>query len=163
MIRILPVAFVLLLALPGCDTGGEQDLFLEQSRLPTQGFTETSADGEVLNEDPDDWRVAPFFANQVEVRPAVPNPVARNGLVTITVQDTFGDVLTGGVRVSGVLDTTPPQFVALDRDEGNGPFYELTFNPTLLRLSGGEEARLYRVRVFDSQSRIITYGDILVR
>lgn len=160
MIRTLPVLLVLLLVLPGCDSNEGQTLFLEQSSFPAEGFTSTDEDGEVLDEDADDWRIAPFFANQVEVRPAFPNPVARNGLVTITVQDTFGDALTGEVRVTGFADDGRPVRLAFDE----GPdFYTFTFNPTLLRLAGGEAARLYRVRVFDSQSRIVTYGDILVR
>ncbi len=163
MIR-LPIALsavlaLLLVALPGCDTVEGQDLFFEQSELDPRGFTETGEDGEVVSEDPDDWRVAPFFANQVDVRPASPNPVARNGLVTLTVQDIFG-TFTGELRLSGIGDGR--QFVLLDEDAGPD-FYTFTFNPTRLRISSGEGPRLYRVRVLDSQSRIVTYGDILVQ
>ncbi len=160
MIRTLPILLVLLPCLSGCDTNEGQNLFFDQSTLPPDGFTATDEDGGVTDTDADDWRVAPFFANQVEVRPAFPNPVARNGFVTITVQDTFGDALTGTLRVTGFADDRRP--LSLATDEGPD-FYALTFNPTLLRLTGGEASRLYRVRVFDEANRIVTYGDILVR
>ncbi|MEM1043648.1 MAG: hypothetical protein AAGI91_13590 [Bacteroidota bacterium] len=162
MTRTLLALSALLLVLPGCDTGEGQNLFFEQSSFPAQGLTVTDESGTIEDgsEDPDDWRVAPFFANQVTVRPAFPNPVARNGLVTITVQDTFGDALTGALTVTGRRDDN--RIEALVSDQGPD-FYTLTFNPTRLRLTGGETARLYRVRVFDGQQRIVTYGDILVR
>lgn len=164
MIRTLLVALVALLAMPGCDTNAGQDDFFLQSQLTPEGITRTTPSGEVIGDpDPDDWRVAPTFLGSVEIIPASPNPVERNGLVTIVVQDTFGDVLTGGVRATGFTDTNPRQFVELDRDEGNGPFYTLTFSPTLLRQTGGDAARLFRIRIFTVDSRIVSYGDLDVR
>ncbi len=154
----------LLLALPGCDTNVGQDDFFLESQLAPEGITRTSESGQVLGEpDPDDWRVAPAFQGSVEIIPAAPNPVDRNGLVTIVVQDTFGDVLTGGVRATGFTDTNPSQFVELDRDDGNGPFYSLTFSPTRLRQTGGDASRLFRVRIFTTDNRIVSYGDLEVR
>lgn len=162
MIRTLLLALAVLLTLPGCDTNEGQDFFFDQSRLNPEGITRTNESGEVIGEpDPDDWRVAPTFQGSVQIVPASPNPVDRNGLVTIVVQDTFGDVLTGGVRVVGVDDSG--LFRALDRDDGNGPFYTLTFSPTMLRQTGGDGALLYRLRIFTTDSRIVSYGDIEVR
>ncbi|MEP0545936.1 MAG: hypothetical protein ABJF88_03325 [Rhodothermales bacterium] len=164
MIRTLLLASVCLCLLPACDTNAGQDEFFLESQLSPSGITRTSASGEILGEsDPDDWRVAPAFQGSVEVVPASPNPVDRNGLVTIVVQDTFDDALTGGVRATGFTDTNPRQFVELDRDDGNGPFYTLTFSPTLLRQTGGDAARLFRIRIFTTDSRIVSYGDIEVR
>ena len=159
----LALAATALLAFAGCDTNEGQDTFFLESEQPPEGFTTTDASGQVLDADPDDWRVAPAFRGSVEVVPASPNPVARDGLVTIVVQDTFGDILTGGVRVTGFTDASPSRFVELDRDAGNGPFYALSFRPTLLRTRGGDDARLFRVRVFTNDNRIISYGDLLVR
>ena len=157
---------VLLLALvfvPGCDTNaGQDEFFLQARQLPDGVITRTNESGEIIGEpDPDDWRTAPAFQGSIEVMPAAPNPVERNELVTIIVQDTFGDVLTGGVFVSGVDDNG--LFVRLATDEGTGPFYSLTFNPTRLRIVGGDDARFYRLRIFTNDSRIISYGDIQVR
>lgn len=164
MIRTLLLALAVAVALPGCDTNEGQDLFFDQSRLAPSGITRTDESGAIIGDpDPDDWRVAPAFQGSVEVFPASPNPVNRNGLVTITVQDTFGDILTGGVRATGFTDTNPSQFVELDRDQGNGPFYTLTFSPTRLRQTGGDAARLFRVRIFTTDSRIVSYGDLEVR
>lgn len=162
MIRTLILALAALVALPACDTNEGQDFFFDQSRLAPMGITRTDESGDILGDpDPDDWRVAPTFEGSVQVSPATPNPVNRNGLVTITVQDTFGDILTGGVRAVGIDDSG--QFRELDRDGGNGPFYTLTFSPTILRQVGGDGARLYRVRIFTQDSRIVSYGDLEVR
>jgi hypothetical protein len=163
MIRtLLFVLLLVVLVTAGCDTNAGQDEFFLQSRQPPAGITQTTESGEIIGDpDPDDWRTAPAFQGSIEVMPAAPNPVQRNELMTITVQDTFGDVLTGGVFVSGIDDNG--RFVRLDVDEGTGPFYSLTFNPTLLRIVGGDDARFYRLRVFTNDSRIISYGDIQVR
>lgn len=157
------VLLLALVALTGCDTNEGQDLFFEQSRqLPDGMITRTDESGAVIGDpDPDDWRTAPTFQGSVEVMPAAPNPVQRNELVTIVVQDTFGDVLTGGVFASGFNDNG--EFVRLTEDDGNGPFYSLTFNPTRLRIVGGDDARFYRIRIFTNDSRIISYGDIRVQ
>lgn len=163
MIRTPLLALLLTLVLvTGCDTNEAQDEFFLQSELPAEGITPTNESGEVVGDpDPDDWRTAPTFQGSVEVRPAAPNPVERNGLVTIIVQDTFGDVLTGGVYAAARDDNN--RFVRLDTDTGNGPFYSLSFRPTQLRLVGGDAARLYRIRIFTNDSRLVSYGDLLVR
>ncbi len=162
MIRTLLIALAVLLVLPGCDTNAQQDDFFLQSERTAQGFTRTGDGGEIIGDpDPDDWRVAPTFQGSVQIVPASPNPVSRNGLVTITVQDTFGDVLTGGVRVT--FTDIDRRVILLDRDDGNGPFYSLTFSPALLPFTGTSDARLYRVRIFTNNSRIVSYGDILVQ
>jgi hypothetical protein len=163
MIRTPLLALLLtLVLLPGCDTNEAQDEFFLQSELPPEGITQTNESGEIIGDpDPDDWRTAPAFQGSVEVTPAAPNPVDRNGLVTIIVQDTFGDVLTGGVYALGVDDNN--MFVRLSSDTGNGPFYSLSFRPTQLRLVGGDAARIYRIRIFTNDRRIISYGDLIVR
>jgi hypothetical protein len=161
MIRT-PLLALALVLLAGCDTNEAQDEFFLQSELPADDYTPTNAAGEVVGPaDPDDWRTAPAFRGSVEVVPAAPNPVPRDGFVTIVVQDTFGDIITGGIYAAGFDDNG--RFVRLVTDEGNGPFYALTFDPSRLRLVGGEVARLYRVRLFTNDSRLVSYGDILVR
>ena len=158
------LALAALFLLNGCDTNAEQDDFFLQSQLDPEGITRTNASGEIIGDpDPDDWRVAPTFQGSIQIVPASPNPVDRNDLVTLVVQDTFGDALQGGVRATGFTDTNPPRFVELDRDDGNGPFYSLTFSPSLLRQTGGDGAQLFRIRIFTTDSRIVSYGDIEVR
>ena len=161
MIRLRPLAVLaLLLTLPACDTNVQQDEFFLESELPPNGITRTNEAGEVLEEDPDDWRVAPVFRGAVEVEPAYPNPVVRTGLVTLIVQDTFDDAIVGGIYVSGFDDAGRP--VRLADDLGAGPTYILTFNPAQLSASGGE-GQLFRVRVFTTDFRLITYGDVQVQ
>lgn len=163
MIRFLLFATLALATLPGCDTNGEQDGFLIESGLPPQGITRTTETGEVLGADPDDWRVAPAFRGAVEVEPAVPNPVSRDGLVSITIRDTFDDAIVGGVFVNGRLGNDPNQPIRLATDDSAGPVYVLFFSPNQLRVTAGDDAQLFRVRVFTEDFRLVTYGDIEVR
>lgn len=148
----------------GCDTNQEQDsFFLESEQFPND-YTATSETGAVVGDaDPDDWRVAPAFRGAVEVEPVFPNPVARGGLVTITIQDTFDDAIIGGVFARGRRGNDPAQPFRLAEDNSAGPVYILTFNPTQLRVTAGDDAQLFRVRIFTEDFRLITYGDILVR
>lgn len=163
MIRtLLPLILLVAIAAAGCDTNAGQDEFFLQSRLSPSGITETNASGEVIGDpDTEDWRTAPSFQGSVVVMPARPNPASRNEEILIVVQDTFGDIITGGVNATGINDNN--QFVRLDVDEGNGPIYILSINPRQLRIVGGDDARLYRIRVFTNDNRIITYGDIRVQ
>ena len=159
----LLAVLALLLALPACDTNEQQDEFFLDSELPANGVTRTDETGAVLDADEDDWRVAPAFRGAVEVEPAYPNPVARNGLVTLVIQDTFDDAVVGGLSVRGFRNNDLAQPLTLAVDESAGPTYILTFNPTQLRVSAGDEAQLFRVRVFTQDLRLVTYGDIQVR
>lgn len=151
--------------LAACDTNVEQDAFFLDSERPPEGFTRTADGGAVDSShvDPDDWRVGPAFAGAVRVEPAWPNPVGRNGLVTLVVTDVFGDAIVGGLRLQGITNTAPRQFVELDRDDSAGPVYVFTFDPTRLRLTAGDDAQLFRVRVFTQDAALITYGDVLVQ
>lgn len=153
----------MLLAISGCDSGaGQTDFLAESEDFTPTGYTATNADGVVDSSrvDPNDWRTAPLFRGSVVVSPAAPNPVGREGFVTITVQDTFGDALTGGVFVSAFVDG---RTIRLDTEEAGGPFYTLSFPAALLRTTATEQARLYRLRIFTNDFRIISYGDLLVQ
>lgn len=164
MIRPRPLAVLALaLALGACDTNVQQDEFFLASELPPNGITQTTEAGEVLGEDPDDWRVGPAFRGAVRVDPASPNPVGRNGLVTLVVTDTFDDAIVGGLYLRGFRGNDLAQPWVLAADEGAGPAYVLTFNPTELRVSAGDDAQLFRVRVFTQDFRLVTYGDVLVQ
>lgn len=161
MIRLRPLTVLtLLLVLPACDTNVQQDEFLLDSELPPNGITRTDEAGEVLEEDPDDWRLAPAFRGAVEVEPAYPNPVARAGDVTLVVTDLFGDAVAGGIYVSGFDAAGRP--VRLADDLSAGPTYILRFNPSRLSASDAE-GQLFRVRVFTTDFRLITYGDVQVQ
>ena len=161
--RPLLALLVLVLALPACDTNEEQNSFFVEAEQRPNAYTATSETGAVLELDADDWRVAPAFRGAVEVTPAFPNPVTRGGLVSLTIQDTFDDAIVGGIFVSGRPGNNPGQTLRLAEDNSAGPVYVLDFNPNRLRLTTGDDAQLFRVRVFTQDFRLITYGDILVR
>jgi hypothetical protein len=163
MIRTpLLALLVVLIALPGCDTNAGQDDFFLQSTLLPEGFTRTGDSGVIdsTQVDPDDWRVAPFFFGAIEVDPIYPNPASRTDVVTVVIRDPFEEI-TGGVQVRGYDDNG--RSIPLGDDPGEGLVYAVSFSPLPLRVAGGDDARLYRIQVFDNNSRIISYGDLLVR
>jgi hypothetical protein len=162
MIRTLFLASVCLCLLPACDTNVGQDEFFLESQLPPEDYTRTFEGGIIDSTqiDPNDWRTAPAFRGAVEVDAAYPNPLSRDDFVTIVVRDPFEEI-TGGVRVRGYDDSG--RSIRLGDDVGNALVYAVTFVPSPLRITGGDDARLYRLQVFDNNNRIISYGDILVR
>ena len=164
MIRSLAVSLFALAVFAGCDTNAEQDGFFIESEQFPDGYTATDEAGNVVGDaDPNDWRVAPAFQGAVTVQEAFPNPVNRGGLITITITDTFDDAIVGGVFARGRRNNDPAQPLRLAEDLSAGPVYVLTVYPTQLRVTAGDAAELFRVRVFTEDFRLITYGDILVR
>jgi len=152
--RLGPVLLATVLGV-GCDSSEEQNQYAVDAGRPAEGYTETNGNGEVVSDDPDDWRVAPFFIGKIDVEPARPNGV-QSGLAFIPLR-----VLSPGVvsRLSlrvrledGRLD-----FLAEILDASTVGAYEFTFSGGQLPGKG-----LHRVFVFDALGEIVTYGDILV-
>lgn len=167
----LTVKIVLLLAVPAillsCSStdDAQRDFENEAFRLPNN-FTETDASGNVIREDPDDWRISPMYSGVVEInKPAYPNPTTGqnvriellilsltpvNGLYVRTyIENRFARTLTFDERVP-----VPQGFISLE------------FNPALFDPGGSgtiSGARgLHRVYIFDNRENLITYGDVKV-
>jgi len=163
----LKILFTLIVALflVQCSDNDDQREFERQAMQSPQGITETDASGALTGEnDPDDWRVAPYFQGLVVVDPAFPNPVLTNENVEIHI------LITGERSVMGL-----EAYVLL---EGEG-FRQLDFNDqaplpaglSIVRFQAGRLGEtpnpesalgLNRVLLFDRNGDIITFGDILV-
>ena len=139
----------------GCDGTDLQDQFARDAGRTPQGYTATDRNGAVSDDDPDDWRISPFFAGKVRVDPAFPNPTTGES-VTITVTTFYSDVAPGGVNIQ--TRGNNGRFLILDSEPGVGvSTYLLSFSPATLARSG-----LVRVLVFDTGGEIISYGDVLI-
>ena len=157
---ILTILIIVPLLMIQCSDNDEQRQFERQAFQSPSEITETNEVGELTgNQDPDDWRIAPFFQGRVlEVHPAYPNPAS-------TTQDIYIDITLFTEAVSSIRvfviheGTGPPVF--LDEDRNPGMTVILRFQAIeLLRFEG--ETGIRRILLLDGNDNIISYGDILV-
>lgn len=154
----------LILLLSACGQTDEQRQFERDALSAPDGYTETNSTGEILENDPDDWRVAPFFQGLVEVNPAYPNPVQTTDRVNIEF------TVTGIESVMGLEVAVYYQQGTL-RTIYQEPSSPLQPGITLIQFQAAELGRfdssestigLHRVVLFDNNGNIISYGDIMV-
>jgi len=159
---ILPAALLFIFLIAGCNQSSDQRDFERAAFSLPEGITETSSNGTVINSDPDDWRIAPFFQGLVEIDPAYPNPVLSSEQVSLDV------VVTGVESVSGL------RVYAYYGDNNIRPVFEDLRRPippglTSLPLSPLDIAQFrenpqgtYRIILVDANENVITYGDVRV-
>ncbi len=135
---------------------------------PIENFTRTNQSGQILSEDPNDWRIAARFAGEVQItQVAFPNPT-RNGQVQLTLQFSssigFSRIDFLGITRDGVPVNYP---VILETDFDVPNFGAKTYLLNLVKISPNRNlaelrGRLFRVRIIDSAGNIITYGDVFI-
>lgn len=161
---ILRISLLLLCAVLfiSCDDMDDQREFEREAMAEPSGFTHTDSQGEVLEEDPDDWRISPMFGASISVEyPAYPNPTDGEN-VTITLRFSGTDVVAG-LQVFSYYQQR--EFREIYFDDSDIPlFKDIVFDPRRLDPSGVlDEARgLHRVFIYDLNDNLITYGDIKV-
>ena len=162
-----------LFAASGCDSAVEQDRFADAASGRSEGFTQTSGTGEIVQEDPDDWRQAPLFAGQFYISdPAFPNPATFgvDGVINLTVQVQFDDVFRGGLRVSA----RPPADARCYEERLNCLISSIAVRPEAQRAGGytfqlpvatlAREGRgLVRVYLLTADGEVVSYGDVLIQ
>jgi hypothetical protein len=159
----IPVFLCILLLTASCTRNNAQRDFEQDAYTEPAGYTETNAQTEIISLDEDDWRTSPLFQGLVNIIPAYPNPVATNQSVQFDVE------LTGVNSVNGleVLVRYPDNtFGTLYQNfETLNPGITPVFiNPLELGIDGSPEAArgLKRIFIFDGNSQMISYGDIMV-
>lgn len=147
----------------GCSSTPGQNKFEDEAMSTPENYTRTSNTGEVLNEDPDDWRISPRFSGNIEIfRPAYPNPSLAQ---TITIEYS--------VRSIGAVDglfvyfrTNNGDFKIIRRFDGDRPtgLGQIRINPNELSqdFTLYHNNDLYRIFLYDSRENLITYGDIKI-
>lgn len=148
-----------------CNQSDEQRQFEREAISLPENITETNGNGEIVEgrEDPDDWRIGPYFQGVVYVDPLpFPNPLLTNQRLNLNI------FVTGVDGVAGLR-------VYVIYNEGSSPLlYQSNTSPlptgqTSISLAAGDIARfddnpegLYRLIVEDRQGTIITYGDVRI-
>ena len=159
--RLVQAALLLLLILTGCDNRQQED-FLSAAFRPPEGFTRTDENGQVLSEDPDDWRVAPAFRGYLRFDPAYPNPYTGSGEVRVpfhVFSSLSGSLSIWAEDVEGrmrLLDEHPSL--------SQPGTYVFIFDPLILtpdrnlaRLTGLHRLFIYR------GNDLVSYGDLMIQ
>jgi hypothetical protein len=155
---------ILIVVLISCTSNDAQLEFETDAYQNPSGITRTTAQGEVLSIDTDDWRISPFFQGLVEVIPPFQNPAQLGTAINFEVQ------VTGVQGVAGLdirVRFPNGNFSSIYSSMGNQLEPGLTtfqIDPKAFSLDGSDNlARgLHRVFFFDYNQRLISYGDIEV-
>lgn len=148
-----------------CAKSDDQRRFEDEAFVQPQGITQTTADGSIVSDDPDDWNVGPMYQSLIIVdQPAFPNPVDYNSNFTIRINLQTPDAVNQMIFYSFRYPT-----------ELNGPIYELDqsrlqlFNSVTIPASSIADqgaagaAGTYRILIYDGRDNLITYGDVELR
>lgn len=160
---LLPL--LVLLSFSACSQSDDQREFEEEAFADPDGFTETTDNGSVVEgrEDPDDWRVAPFYQGLIDVIPPYPNPVLTNDRVTLELSVTGIDGVDG-VRVHvfyNSINLSPALYQEFQRPLPPG-LVNISLNPLDIAEVREDPQGIYRIIVLDPQGNVITYGDIQI-
>lgn len=147
-----------------CGNDAGQEEFERQAFTTPENFTRTNANGQIVSEDPDDWRIGPLFQGLIEVN-AVPYANPSVGL-----QFRFELLVTGLEAVSGLEIFSRDRFgrpfvVYTDTRRPLPPgLIDLLIEPSWLTPSRiySEAIGLNRIFVYDGNGNLITYGDLKV-
>lgn len=156
--------FILIYLLSGCSQNSDQREFERAAFSEPSGITETNERGEIINNnnDPDDWRISPFFQGDVDIiPPPFPNPVQSNDIITIEIQVYVLD------RISEIYLRVyqPPNMYPVDEQR------QITTGGTTFRIiskliappNQPDPAGTYRLIIQDESENVITYGDIEIQ
>lgn len=153
-----------LIVIYGCTQNDAQREFEEQAFTFDDNITQTNGRGEVVdnNEDPDDWRTAPFFSGLVFVDPIFPNPVLTNDRLTLNILITGNDAVSG-LRIYSYPGFSRPRVVYDDVRRPLPPgTISVSLNPLDLTPTPESAAGIYRLVVLDANENVITYGDVKI-
>ncbi|MGM0546790.1 MAG: hypothetical protein ACQEST_08710 [Bacteroidota bacterium] len=156
----------------GCSKSDDQRQFENESLQEPSNITETQSEGDITNEDPDDWRISPMYQGLINVgtglssfEPPYPNPMDYN-------QDLNIQIYLSNIDNLDRIEVYAFEFVS---DAGRSPIIvrDDISSPSLVSLrldgqqisgkSGGSQANgLYRIRILDGDLNVITYGDVRI-
>lgn len=155
---------IIFISIYACSSADDAQKKFEQEafRLPN-AFTETNSSGEIINADPDDWRISPFYSSFVEIRPAFPNPTSGEVISLELLITGLGSV--NGLEVYFFDDRDRLRLIFFDeRSPLPTGFTLIQINP--MEFSSGSTIAgaigLHRVLIYDRRGNIISYGDIKV-
>ncbi|WP_340102682.1 hypothetical protein [Rhodohalobacter sp. 8-1] len=150
-----------------CGKDDDQREFEQEAFQLPEGITETEGNGEIITEDPNDWRTSPFFQGLVFVNPPFSNPVSIADQLSIEIEVSGIDAVSGLTVAVLINDAANAQFRTLYTHSQNPLPPGLTtvpINPIELgRFNSPESARgIHRLIIYDNRENIISYGDVRV-
>jgi len=162
MIRSLPLVLLIgLVGVSGCDSAEQQSRFVEEASQPPSGIAQTDDQGNVIQDDPDDWRTSPLYATRFAVlQIPFPNPTRAGESMSFSFRVYGFNVIPGGVYLVGFTNTGRRVVLATEPGASSDGVFFLTFTPSVLY--EGTFGGLRRVFLFDGRSELITYGDVQV-
>lgn len=140
----------------GCDTQEQQDEFVQSAGEAPDGFAQTDRTGLIINDDQDDWRIAPVYGGKVRFDPAYPNP-ATIDFVTIPVTILEFNAVQGGLALRGRDSSGNLRTLDDIIDTSDPGAYIFRFSPALLARTG-----LVRLFIFDRLGELVSYGDLMI-
>lgn len=167
MSKFYPSVIILLLfaTAVSCTRNDAQREFEQEAYSAPNNYTETaSTNGDILNNDPDDWRTSPRFQGFITVTPPYPNPVATNQNIQFQL-DLFAQGSVNGLLVFVRLENGQLDEIYRDESPLSTSLNDFSISASLLSQfegSSGTARGLKRVYFFDLNRRMISYGDILL-
>lgn len=157
-----PQLWILLLlgGLLGCSSAPQED-FVRDAFRPPEGFTRTDENGQVLAEDPDDWRVAPAYRGYLRFDPAYPNPFS-GGVVRLPFH--VFSPLSGTLSLWAEDEEKRLRLLDESASLSQPGLYVFTFNPAILARDGSLSrlAGLHRLRIYRGND-LVSYGDLMIQ
>lgn len=152
---------IIVLALNNCTNDEAQKNFETQAYSKPSNYTETSFQGDIVQIDNDDWRIAPLYIGLADVRAIFPNPVQYGSNINLEVKINGAPV--GSTIKLGYLNTSN-DWLFLQAMDVSSDFEFVSFSIKTPQLgSTAEQARgIHRLLLFDGNQRIITYGDLFI-
>lgn len=150
-----------------CTRNDDQREFEQEAYQIPQNFTRTTAQGQVISVDEDDWRIGPLFQGLIEIEPPFPNPSNTTTAIQFEISVTGVQSITG-LEVIVFFDDYDPNYGS------NVLYYDTqTIQPGLTTfqinpIELGEEPvaesalGLHRIFIFDGRQQLISYGDIKI-
>jgi len=148
-----------------CSRDSDQEDFERQAFSTPENITRTSAAGEVIQNDPDDWRIAPMFQGFVDIiQPPFPNPSSGQRF-------TLEILITGLESIFGVEVYTRnafgrPVLIYTDTRRPLPPgIMDINIEPAWLSTNGTYSGAigLHRIFIYDGSGNMISYGDLEVQ
>lgn len=158
------------LLISACSKSDDQREFENQALSEPQGITETDTEGNVINDDPDDWRISPMYQGLITIgtpdnQPPFPNPLYFNKDLEINIYIRSLETLNRLEIYAFELPSEANSPTIAVRDDISSPTLEtFTLSGQLISgSSGGSQASgLYRIIIYDGQQNVVTYGDIQI-
>lgn len=155
----------LIVGLGACNRNDAQDEFEQKAFQPADGITQTDFNSNIVGDpDPDDWRTSPFYTGLADIEPSYPNPIQFGTNARL-------DVFLNGIPYTTVLELgyfdtrlsdSPWIQIDLYQDATEFSTPSLNINTDFFGNTVDEARGTYRLVLFDSNQRVITYGDIRI-